>query len=454
MLPRSLSNFMNAFTSSDHTTYPFATTNQQDFRNLMDVYLDATLHPLLRTNDFNQEGWRIGPENPLQSPTSESNKLVFKGVVYNEMKGQMSDASYLYYIRFHEHLVPTLHNSGGDPRIMTDLTYDQLKTFHSQHYHPSNSRIFTYGDMPIEGHLERLNKVLSVFGRRNIDADIKNPIDLSSGPQYITIQGPTDMLVPRDFQYKTSVTWVLGETTDLVERFSLSLLNSLLLDGYGSPFYQSLIEAGLGSDFSPNTGFNPLGKSSVFSVGLAGVHKNKVAEVKSAIFRTLEKQATKGFDKIKVDGILHQLELALKHKTAHFGMGLMQRIQSDWFNGVHPFDSLAWQKTLDGFKERYEQPRYLEGLLEKYFLNDNTMTFTMEPSERYSLEVSDEESTRLARKIFETTKKFSTQDEAVENLTKRELALLEEQEAARNQDANCLPSVHVKDIPRVKPRKE
>jgi Zn-dependent M16 (insulinase) family peptidase len=445
---------MNAFTSSDHTTYPFATTNQQDFRNLMDVYLDATLQPLLRINDFNQEGWRIGPENPLQTQTSGSNGLVFKGVVYNEMKGQMSDASYLYYIRFHEHLIPTLHNSGGDPEKMTDLTYDQLKKFHAQHYHPSNSRIFTYGDMPIEGHLERLNKVLSVFDRTNIDEDIKSPIDLSSGPQYVTIQGPTDMLVPRDLQYKTSVTWILGETSDLVERFSLSLLSSLLLDGYGSPFYQGLIEAGLGSDFTPNTGFSPLGKSSVFSVGLTGVHKNNVAEVKSAIFTTLEKHVAKGFDKIKVDGILHQLELGLKHKTAHFGMGLMQRIQPDWFNGVHPFDVLAWQKTLEGFKERHTQPRYLEGLLEKYFLNDNTLTFTMEPSERYSLDVSDEETTRLARKILETTKEFSTEDEALENLTKRELALLEEQEAARHQDSSCLPSVHVKDIPRVKPRKE
>jgi len=445
---------MNAFTSSDHTTYPFATTNQQDFRNLMDVYLDATLHPLLKANDFNQEGWRIGPENPLQPPSSESNRLVFKGVVYNEMKGQMSDASYLYYIRFHEHLIPALNNSGGDPQKMTDLTYDQLKKFHAQHYHSSNSRIFTYGDMPVEGHLERLNKVLSVFDRTNVDEDIKSPIDLSSGPQYVTIQGPTDMLVPRDLQYKTSVTWTLGNTSDLVERFSLSLLSSLLLDGYGSPFYQGLIETSLGSDFTPNTGFNPLGKSSVFSVGLTGVHKNNVAEVKSAIFKTLEKTAAKGFDKIKVDGILHQLELSLKHKTAHFGMGLMQRLQPDWFNGVHPFDALAWQKTLDGFRERYAQPRYLEGLLETYFLNDNTLTFTMEPSEGYSLEVSDEETTRLARKISETTKEFSTEDEALEHLAKRELALLEEQKAAQNQDSSCLPSVHVEDIPRVKPRKE
>src|SRR5436190_21382367 len=84
MLPRTLSNFMNAFTASDHTYYPFATTNKQDFKNLMSVYLDATLHPLLKQSDFTQEGWRVGPENPL---AAEDSKLVFKGVVYNEMKG-------------------------------------------------------------------------------------------------------------------------------------------------------------------------------------------------------------------------------------------------------------------------------------------------------------------------------------------------------------------------------
>ena len=116
MLPRSLSNFMNAFTSSDHTTYPFATTNAQDFKNLMGVYLDATLYPLLKQADFVQEGWRVGPENPL---SEEQDNLVFKGVVYNEMKGQVSDATYLFYIKFMEQVYPSLNNSGGDWSIIS-----------------------------------------------------------------------------------------------------------------------------------------------------------------------------------------------------------------------------------------------------------------------------------------------------------------------------------------------
>src|SRR5271167_417700 len=176
MLPRTLSNFMNALTASDHTYYPFATTNQQDFKNLMSVYLDATLHPLLKKSDFAQEGWRVGPENPRLSQdgtTSKSDsKLVFKGVVYNEMKGQMSDASYLFYIRFQDHIFPAIHNSGGDPQKITDLTYEQLIQFHAEHYHPSNAKVFTYGDFPLTDHLREVNAQLNVFERIKGDLEI------------------------------------------------------------------------------------------------------------------------------------------------------------------------------------------------------------------------------------------------------------------------------------------
>lgn len=457
MLPRSLSNFMNAFTSSDHTTYPFATTNAQDFRNLMSVYLDATLHPLLNADDFTQEGWRIGPENPLaasgQDLNSPESKLVFKGVVYNEMKGQMSDASYLYYIRFHEHLIPALNNSGGDPQKITDLTHEQLKAFHSDHYHPSNAKIFTYGDMPLEEHLRGIGSTLARFNKIPVHQDVKKPIDLSNGPQSITIKGPTDPLVPQDAQYKTSVTWVAEDTNDMVERFSLSVLSTLLLDGYGSPFYASLIESGLGSDFTPNTGFSSSGKVATLSIGLTGVQQEAVANVEEVIVETLAQVMRNGFDKIKVEGILHQLDLALKHKTANFGMGIMQRVEPDWFNGVDPFDALAWQKTVDGFKERYATEGYLESLLEKYFLHNRTLTFTMEPSQTYAQELADEESARLASKIAEVTSQFTSSQEAQEHLAKKELKLLEAQGNAQNQDLSCLPTLHVTDIPREKPKK-
>ncbi|PSN65644.1 hypothetical protein BS50DRAFT_556406 [Corynespora cassiicola Philippines] len=454
MLPRSLSNFMNAFTSSDHTTYPFATTNEQDFRNLMSVYLDATLHPLLQENDFTQEGWRIGPENPLAAEGEDpaAKRLVFKGVVYNEMKGQMSDASYLFYIRFQDHLFPAINNSGGDPQKITDLTWDQLKKFHRDHYHPSNAKVLTYGNMPLAEHLKEIGDRLNRFDKIAVDHDVKLPIELD-GPKHVSVPGPLDPLVPQDRQYKTSVTWLMGDTADVVENFSLGILSSLLMDGYGSPLYRNLIESGLGADFSPNTGYDSAGKRGVFSVGLNAVKEEDVPKVREVIAQTFLEARKNGFDKIKVDGILHQLELSLKHKTAHFGMNIMQRLKPGWFNGVDPMDALAWQETVDAFQAKYAKGGYLESLLDKYLLNDKTLTFTMKPSETYSQELVDEENQRLAGKILETTKQYSSEQEAQKYLEQRELELLEVQEKARGQDTSCLPTVHVRDIPRQKERK-
>lgn len=459
MLPRSLSNFMNAFTSSDHTTYPFATTNKQDFKNLMSVYLDATLHPLLKQNDFTQEGWRIGPENPRAETASEDqstngDQLVFKGVVYNEMKGQMSDASYLYYIRFQEHIIPALNNSGGDPQKITDLTHEQLTQFHHVHYHPSNAKIFTYGNMPLADHLQELDSRLNHFEQISIDEDVKIPIDLSVSSRNITLQGPVDPLVPPDSQFKTSVSWILNDGGDVVERFSLSLLSALLIDGYGSPLYRGLIEAGLGSDFTPNTGFDSSSRRPIFSIGLTGVKEESVSQVKESIQQILQDCRQNGFDQIKIDGLLHQLELGLKHKTAQFGMGIMSRLNGDWFNGLDPFNALAWQETVDRFKEKHAKGGYLETLLDKYLINQNTLTFTMEPSKSYGEDLAKEEADRLTTKIAETVKQFSSEEEAKAHLQSRELELVQEQEAAADADLSCLPTLHVKDIPREKQPKD
>lgn len=439
---------MNAFTSADYTMYPFATTNAQDFKNLMGVYLDATLHPLLKQADFVQEGWRVGPENPL-SPDEKN--LVFKGVVYNEMKGQVSDATYLFYIKFMEHIFPSLNNSGGDPAKMTDLTYDHLRSFHQAHYHPSNSKIITYGDQPVEGHLEMLGTTLDKFGTVEVDQDTKLPIDLAQGSKHVTVPGPKDPLTPPDSQFKTSRTWLMGDTTDISESFALQIATSLLMDGYGSPLYRALIESGLGTDFTPNTGYDSAGRRGIFSVGLNGVTEDNVPRVHEAVQAALDEVLAKEFfttERRKVEGLLHQLELGLKHKTAAFGLGLVQKLKPGWFNGIDPFDALAWNKIVEGFKTEYATPGYLEGLLRRYLVGQNTLTFTMVPSPSFGTEVAAEEAERLGRKIKETVEQFPSEAEAHKHLRERELELLEEQESGRSESLDSLPTLHVSDIPR------
>ncbi|KAI1340901.1 Metalloenzyme, LuxS/M16 peptidase-like protein [Xylariaceae sp. FL0016] len=454
MLPRTLSNFMNAFTASDYTFYPFATTNAQDFQNLMSVYMDATLHPLLKNTDFTQEGWRIGPENPKAAEAGGDNKaddskLVFKGVVYNEMKGQMSDAGYLFYIRFQDHIFPSINNSGGDPQKITDLTYEQLKKFHAEHYHPSNAKLFTYGDMPLADHLKETDARLKAFEKIQADLEHKRPIKLDA-PQNVTVFGPVDPLADPDKQFKTSVSWVAGETSDVLESFSVSLLSSLLMDGYGSPLYKGLVESGLGTDFSPNTGYDGSAATGIFSIGLSGVQEANVDKIKGEVQKILQEVRVKGFDRGKIDGYLHQLELSLKHKTANFGMSVLQRLKGKWFTGTDPFDSLAWNDTVAAFEAKLAKGGYLESLMDKYLLNDKTLTFTMAPSETFGADLAKEEEERLASKIIDATRDAGGEKEARQRFEQRELELLKEQDKTNTEDLSCLPSVHVRDIPRQK----
>ncbi|KAL9128974.1 MAG: hypothetical protein Q9217_002449 [Psora testacea] len=415
--------------------------------------MDATLSPLLKENDFMQEGWRIGPENPQalgqeHAASEEVMKMVFKGVVYNEMKGQMSDTGYLYYIKFQDHIFPAINNSGGDPRKITDLTYTGLKDFHARHYHPSNAKLLTYGDMPLSGHAREINTFLDKFQNTPVDRSIKEPINLENGPVSYTVNGPLDPLLDPTMQYKTSTSWILGATSDILETFSLGIISSLLLEGYGSPLYQALVEAGLGTDFSANTGLDGSGKIGIFSVGLNGVKQDDVPKVKEAIHAKLQEIHQQGFEKGKVEGLLHQLELALRHKTANFGISLMQRLQPGWFNGVDPFNALAWDETVHAFREKFANSGYLEGLLDKYLLNDRTMVFTMEPSSTYADETRAEETSRLTGKLSEAVSKAGSEAAAHEQLMARELALLEEQERAPDQDLSSLPTLRARHIPR------
>ncbi|KAJ5389547.1 Mitochondrial presequence protease [Penicillium cataractarum] len=460
MLPRSLSNFMNAFTSSDHTTYPFATTNSQDFQNLLSVYLDATLHPLLKADDFRQEGWRLGPEDPRAFLPAEGQPekkaqledIVFKGVVYNEMKGQISDSNYLYYIRFKESIIPALNNSGGDPEYITDLTHQQLTEFSKRNYHPSNSKILTYGDMPLTRHLEQIGAVLDGFNKGEADTEVKQPLDLSQGLN-ITVPGPIDTFSSEDKQHKTSTSWYMGDSTDTVETFSVGIISSLFLDGYGSPMYRALIESGLGSSFTPNTGLDSSGKVPIFSIGVTGVSEAEAPTVKDVIQKAFRESVQAGFSEEKVRGFLHQLELSLRHKTANFGIGVMEKTISSWFNGANPMKELAWNDVIEEFKRRYEKPGYLESLVEKYLLNDRCMTFTMVGSPTFNKELDQKEVVRKDKKLAQLIEEHGSVENAVANLTTAELQLLKVQEDAHNADLSCLPTLRVKDISREKERK-
>lgn len=451
MMPRSLANFMNAFTAADYTSYPFATTNVQDYQNLSSVYLDATLHPLLKQSDFLQEGWRLGPEDPRDVATKDN--VIFKGVVYNEMKGQMSDASYLFYIRFREHLFPSLENSGGDPDKMTDLTYESLVNFSRQHYHPSNARLFSYGNLPLTDRLPVVNEALSRFDKSVTYRESRSPIDLRQGLVTYDIEGPLDTMQPLERQTKSSVTWLACDSSDILESFSVSVMMSLLMSGYASPLYSGLIESGVGTSFSPNTGYDGSSQVGTLSIGVDGMRTDDATKLPEILQQVLREKAHEAFLPQKIEGILHQLEIALKHKTAAFGVGLLEKVLPAWFNGVDPMEALSWNSVVDAFKSRIQQQGYLESLVEKYLLNDKYMHFTMKPSESYNTKLEAREEQRRLDKLEKIEAAASSPESAFAGLGQQELNLLHEQESAPHQHLETLPTLHVKDVAREKERK-
>lgn len=440
MLNRSLSNFMNAMTGHDYTFYPFATTNSRDFENLQDVYLDAVFHPLLQETDFQQEGWRL--ENAVTK--DEKSPLEFKGVVYNEMKGQISNSQYLFWIKFQQSLYPSLENSGGDPEHMTKLTYYDLLEFHRQNYHPSNAFTFSYGDLPLHRSLVKLAEVYKVFGKRAGQTSTKKPPQLSG--KTIETTGPVDPTLSADAQIKKSITWQCGDPKDTYLTFKLKFLSSLLMDGHSAPLYTALIDSGLGSDYSVNSGLESMTACNFFTVGLQGLKEKEADQLQGTVDRVLRESLENGFPESRIDAMVHQLEISRKTESAEFGLGILSSVVPGWVNGVDPLRYLAWNDTMDKFHREYSEKKSLVfcDLIKRYLLV-NPFVFSMKPDPLFEESLAKEEQVRLKEKV----QALDEQDRKI--IYDRGLVL----EAKQNEkeDLSCLPALSVSDIPRDEPTK-
>jgi len=246
MLKRSMQTFMNAFTSSDWTAYPFATENKQDFQNLLSVYLDAVFYPNLYTNRaiFEQEGWHYELDE-------ETGELKINGVVYNEMKGAFSSPDEVEDLRVREALYPDSPygiESGGDPEVIPELTYENYVAFHKRFYHPSNSYIILHGNFDIEERLDFLDKeYLSDFDIIDPKSDIplQKPVSKDFTDSYSIAES-------EDTKEKTFLSYnvVTGVATDTFTIGALQLLRFVLMDAPGAPVKKALIEAGIGKEIS------------------------------------------------------------------------------------------------------------------------------------------------------------------------------------------------------------
>ncbi|XP_065809667.1 presequence protease, mitochondrial-like [Labrus bergylta] len=420
--------------------YPFSTQNGKDFQNLLSVYLDAAFFPCLREQDFWQEGWRLENENP----TDPNSPLVFKGVVFNEMKGVFSDNERVYAQHLQNKLYPD-HTysvvSGGEPLAIPDLTWEQLKQFHATHYQPSNARFFTYGDLPLEQHLKQIEEeALSKFERINPNTEVP-PQSHWSSPREDHVTCSPDALAPDPARQNTlCVSYLLGDITDTFEGFTLSLLSSLMISGPNSPFYKALIEPNIGTDFSSVVGYDGSTKEASFSIGLQGMAEEDTERVKQIISQTINDIIESGFEEERIDALLHKIEIQMKHQSTNFGLSLASYIASSWNHDGDPVELLQINDSVAKFKQTLkENPRFLQDKVKHYFKeNTHRLTLSMSPDEVYLEKQAKAEEEKLQKKIH------ALSDSDKKDILGKGLELLAAQ--SKTQDASCLPALKVSDI--------
>lgn len=439
MLTRSFSTFMNAFTGPDFTMYPFSTQNEKDFYNLLSVYCDAALFPNLNRLDFLQEGWRLE-----HSDVSDlSSDIVFKGVVFNEMKGYTNNTGYIFGQNVLNGLLPshTYGNcSGGDPMKIPRLSHEQLVNFHKTHYHPSNAVFYTYGDMPLEKHLEKIGEMVSQF--EPITPNTLVPSEPSwSEPRQLTVRGPHDPSVADNENNLTiAISYKLPPLNDRYLNTALSIVTDALCSGTQSKFYEALIISELGSDFAPGTGLHDYTKDTYFTIGVKGVAKDKVGQVIEAVEGVWSSVAEEGLEDVQVAALLHQIEISRKHQKTSFGLHLGVGMLGAWLHGSKPAEYLQLNCHLKRFKELESDGGHIKDLVREHFVdNQHKLTVTMIPDEEYGKKLADNEDDILKEKTSQLTQ------EDMEAIQKQANELQNAQDTA--QDLSCLPCIQIQDVP-------
>ncbi|WP_432209915.1 insulinase family protein [Marinobacter alkaliphilus] len=449
MIRRSLNTFMNAFTSSDWTAYPFASMNRKDFDNLLSVYLDSVFFSRLDPLDFAQEGHRL----EFDKPDDPSSDLVYRGVVYNEMKGAMSAPTSQLWQNLTSHLFPTTtyhYNSGGEPDHIVDLTYDDLVKFYKHHYHPSNAIFATYGNIPAREHHEKFEELaLKRFDRLEIELPVHDekrmfaPLRVEQG--YAVNDG-------EGTENKTHIVmgWLLGHSFDLQENLEGQLLSAVLLENSASPLMRALETTDIGHAPSPMCGLEDSNREMTFVCGIEGSEPDSRAELETLVESTLQSVVDQGVSQDRLEAILHQLELHQREIAGDsfpYGLQLIMSAIAPMVHGGDPVELLDLEPVLASLREKIKDPEYVPGLIRRKLLdNPHRVTLTLRPDEK--LESYHQQAIReaLARR------KASLTEEEVKAIVERAQAL--EQRQLRKDDDSILPKVGLDDVPLQMPEPE
>lgn len=387
-----LMTFLNAMTGSDVTYYPFATRNLKEYYNLMDVYCDVVFNPLLESETFEQEGWHYHKENS-QSP------LQFQGVVFNEMKGAFSDPIRLIFHHIFGGLMPGStysHESGGDPKAIPDLSYEQFRDFHKRHYHPSNCILFLYGDAPLEDELHYLSdRFLSRYETRGV----RSQVDLGNMiTQPVTIHDRYGV-ESNDLDEHTylAVGTHVGTVADREQNGAFQVIANILFNSDGSPLKNKILSTGICKDFGglylSSSCFNTV--MITYLVGSEARHLETFASVYNQALKDL---VANGLDRDLVLAELNKYEFGVREDAskAQRGLDLLSKSLVAFKYETDPFEALESEELLKKIREKALNHNYFEELIGSYLVdNPATVTVVLEPDPEKIRQTAAQEQERL-----------------------------------------------------------
>ncbi len=392
LLKSSLQTFLNAMTFPDKTMYPVSSRNPQDFLNLMDVYMDAVLHPLSihDPHAFLQEGWHYELEQPEDA-------LICNGVVYSEMKGAYADPDSTLEFELTRALFPDNcygYESGGYPESIPSLTYENYLASHHRFYHPSNARIFLDGAIDLDATLGKLDSFLQEYDRLDIDADI--PFQAPVHPEERLAFYEIDEQDEEENKVLLSKGWVIGTYADKESSLTGTILAELLAGSNEAPICKALLEQELCEDVELQ--FSGEIQQPYMVLRVRNTRKDAVQKIWQTVDAVLTEQAEKGLDRQHLYAVLNNLEFGSREKdygTAPRGLIYAILTQESWLYGGDPAQGLCFDEVFASLRQRIESSWYEDYIRSNLLNNPHTAQVVLLPSKTLGEERAAKEAARL-----------------------------------------------------------
>jgi len=448
LLQGSLQTFLNAFTYPDRTCYVLASQNTKDFYNLINVYADAVYHPRAVSDPMvhAQEGWHLELEN-------KEDPLTYKGVVYNEMKGVYSSADSLLTRESQRSIFPDNTygvDSGGDPAMIPNLSFEQFAEFHGKFYHPANSRIFFAGDDDVATRLELMDEYLSDFGP-SPDSKPKSQVKWQSKSfvEHKREKHPYPVGADQPETHMVMVNWLLNDKPfSPTEDMTITMLDHLLMGTASSILRKTLMESGLGAAITGG-GLSDELLQATFSIGLKGVTPENVEVVEQLIMDTFEKVAKEGFTEDDIASSMNTIEFQMREfNTGSFpkGLSFMLGSMSKWIYDESPTDALKFEQPLAELKATIAESGsqvFQQYIQDNLIHNNHRSIIEMVPSKTLEEEQLAEETDRLA------AIKAKLSDEELDEIIAKTSELKKLQAAEDPPEARAtIPSLDIADLKR------